>query len=56
MTGRAIVAVAVTTEIGSENARILYRTILQQELVYDVNLESDLDRPAGENKSEEELC
>lgn len=30
MTGRIIVATAVTVEIGSENARILYNTMLQK--------------------------
>ncbi len=30
ITGRMIVAVAVTVEMGSEKARILYRTMLQR--------------------------
>ena len=40
ITGRMIVAVAVTVEIGKEKARILYRTMLQNILnKYDVDVE-----------------
>ena len=40
ITGRMIVAVAVTVEIGSENARIQYRTTLQRRLsLHDVNVD-----------------
>lgn len=41
ITGRIIVAVAVTVEIGSENARILYRTTLQRRRLslHDVNVD-----------------
>ena len=60
ITGRMIVAVAVTVEMGSAKARILYMTMLQR---YLINLTVDgfgmgngiLNLPASDDESQQDL-